>query len=66
MVSQDSGSDGNLEGISAVDANTAWAVGERGIILKTSDGGVTWLQQNSPTMSRFVFEMIVLHSYPLF
>jgi hypothetical protein len=33
-----------LRGVSAVDANTAWAVGY-GAILKTTDGGSTWVAQ---------------------
>ncbi len=34
-----------LFGIAAVDANTAWAVGE-GVIAKTNDGGATWAVQD--------------------
>jgi photosystem II stability/assembly factor-like uncharacterized protein len=33
--------------ITFVDANTGWAVGEAGQILKTSDGGTTWVPQAS-------------------
>jgi len=35
--------------VDAVDAVTAWAVGEGGVILKTSDGGATWTPQVSGT-----------------
>ncbi|MBK6539280.1 MAG: hypothetical protein IPG09_16510 [Ignavibacteria bacterium] len=31
------------------DANTGYAVGDSGKILKTTDGGSNWLQQISPT-----------------
>jgi photosystem II stability/assembly factor-like uncharacterized protein len=31
-----------LRGISAVDANTAWASGQKGTVLRTVDGGVHW------------------------
>lgn len=36
-----------LEGLFALDPMTAWAVGTRGVILSTADGGVTWRQQTS-------------------
>jgi hypothetical protein len=37
-----------LYGISAVNASTAWAVGENGRILKTNTGGLFWSSQASP------------------
>jgi photosystem II stability/assembly factor-like uncharacterized protein len=39
---------GNLSGVTAVDAQTAWAVGENGIILHTIDGGMHWERQQLP------------------
>ena len=39
---QDSGVDVRLRGISAVDANTAWASGQKGTVLRTVDGGELW------------------------
>ena len=39
----------NLYGVSFNDAKTGWVVGENGVILKTVDGGATWLMQQSPT-----------------
>lgn len=39
---QDSGVDVRLRGISAVDANTAWASGQKGTVLRTVDGGALW------------------------
>jgi len=36
-----------LMGTEAVDANTTWAVGTGGTILKTTDGGTTWAAQQS-------------------
>jgi len=38
--------DRHLSGITYVDSNTAWAVGEKGTILFTNDGGTNWTQQN--------------------
>jgi len=36
-----------LYGVSAVDANTAWAVGASGVILYTTDAGANWTSQTS-------------------
>lgn len=44
---QQSGTTELLFGVSAVDAQTAWAVGAQGTILKTVDEGVTWSPQAS-------------------
>lgn len=41
-VPQKSGTDVSLRGICAVDAKIAWASGERGTCLRTTDGGDTW------------------------
>jgi photosystem II stability/assembly factor-like uncharacterized protein len=38
-----------INDLSFVDASTGWAVGEYGEILKTTDGGVTWLAEASGT-----------------
>ena len=38
-----------LYGIDAASASVAWAVGEKGTILKTADGGVSWTAQTSGT-----------------
>ena len=37
----------NLASVFFLDENTGYAVGDYGIIIKTSDGGTTWVQQNS-------------------
>ncbi|MDE0555365.1 MAG: YCF48-related protein, partial [Candidatus Poribacteria bacterium] len=41
----------NLNAILFLNANEGWAAGEAGTILHTTDGGVTWLMQESPTKS---------------
>ncbi|MBN1674114.1 MAG: fibronectin type III domain-containing protein [Kiritimatiellae bacterium] len=43
----DSGVTNGLEEIRFVDATTGWAVGHGGKIIKTTDGGDTWVQQDS-------------------
>lgn len=43
LQTQDSGVDVRLRGISAVDANTAWASGQKGTVLRTINGGAQWL-----------------------
>ena len=32
-----------------LDAHTGWAVGESGVVLKTTDGGATWTVKNAGT-----------------
>jgi len=52
-VHQEPGTEYNLWDVSAVDANTAWAVGgssqgtspSEGVIIKTTDGGTNWITQ---------------------
>lgn len=39
--------DASLADVSFVDANTGWAVGDRGVIWHTQDGGATWHAQSS-------------------
>lgn len=38
-----------LYGLSFVDANTGWGVGNSGVIVKTTDGGTSWAAQTSGT-----------------
>ena len=42
IAAQDSGVDVRLRGISAVDADIAWASGREGTVLRTVDGGRHW------------------------
>ena len=44
-------------------ANTGWAVGENGLILKTTNGGVSWETQNSPTFELLNAVSFVDESY---
>ncbi|GEM_PF-2844568 len=46
---QNSATSVNLNGVAAVNANTAWVVGDLGVIKKTVDGGATWVAQTSDT-----------------
>ena len=48
VVPQVSGVDVRLRGISAVDANVAWASGRAGTVLRTIDGGATWQAMKVP------------------
>jgi len=50
-TAQTSGTTIILIGVSAVDANTAWAVGGIGTIRHTTDAGATWTLQTTPTTS---------------
>ena len=42
ITPQDSGVTVRLRGVSAVDANVAWASGREGTVLRTTDGGAHW------------------------
>jgi photosystem II stability/assembly factor-like uncharacterized protein len=44
----------DLNSVRAANAQTAWAVGADGTILKTSNGGKRWLSQNSGTSSHLL------------
>lgn len=46
---QESGTLGNLYGVSFADVENGWVVGQEGLILHTSDGGLTWGVQESGT-----------------
>ncbi|MDQ2701503.1 MAG: oxidoreductase [Pseudomonadota bacterium] len=48
IAPQVSGVDVRLRGISAVDANVAWASGRKGTVLRTTDGGATWQSVSVP------------------
>jgi hypothetical protein len=50
-ILQSSGVTANLYDLSFVNVTTGWAVGASGNIIKTTDGGSTWLAQNSPSSS---------------
>ncbi|MCC6508002.1 MAG: hypothetical protein IT423_02770, partial [Pirellulaceae bacterium] len=41
--------DASLNGLAVVSADRVWAVGDRGLILASSDGGRTWATQYSGT-----------------
>jgi len=45
---QRSGTEASLRGVSAVDDKTAWASGNKGTILRTTDGGETWASRAVP------------------
>jgi len=52
-VQQTSGTTENLNSVFFVNENVGWAVGENGVIIYTSDGGVNWLPQTSNTTHNF-------------
>ncbi len=41
--------DADLHDVFFLDAQTGWVVGDRGVILHTSDGGQNWMPQPTPT-----------------
>jgi photosystem II stability/assembly factor-like uncharacterized protein len=55
---QKSGTEASLRGISVVDENTAWASGSQGTVLRTVDGGKSWIPAAVPGMARTDFRDI--------
>jgi photosystem II stability/assembly factor-like uncharacterized protein len=55
IVPQDSGVTVRLRGISAVDANVAWASGREGTVLRTVDGGAHWKAMHVPGAEKLDF-----------
>lgn len=47
-----SGTTASLRGLSVVDGRTAWASGQRGTVVHTSDGGATWQLDTVPGAGR--------------
>src|SRR5438045_9423255 len=47
-TAQASGTSVRLRGVSAVSANVAWASGDKGTFLRTTDGGRTWQAATVP------------------
>ena len=46
-IQQNSGITTNLNSVKFTNSNTGWCLGDRGIILKTTNGGINWIQQPS-------------------
>lgn len=55
--------DAELTSVTFVDADTGWAVGDRGVIWHTIDGGRHWQQQNSNTSCRLESVAFVDHEH---
>lgn len=55
VAPQDSGVGVRLRGISAVDANVAWASGREGTVLRTVDGGAHWQAMRVPGAGKLDF-----------
>jgi photosystem II stability/assembly factor-like uncharacterized protein len=47
----DTGSDSSLRGLAALDGTTAWVTGSGGAVLKTEDGGQSWMRLEVPDAS---------------
>jgi photosystem II stability/assembly factor-like uncharacterized protein len=57
-VQQESGTTATLRGISAVSSKIAWASGTQATILRTTDGGKTWVSVGPPGVSDVDFRDI--------
>lgn len=52
--SQNSGTSNNLRAVCFIDINNGWAVGETGVLLNTSNGGMAWSPQQSGISTHIV------------
>ena len=50
-VQQNSGTNQNLYDIEFINDKTGWAVGDAGVVIKTIDGGMNWINIPNPTPS---------------
>lgn len=58
VEAQQSGVEVRLRGVSAVDAQIAWASGQKGTVLRTLDGGVHWQKVSVPAAEALDFRDI--------
>ena len=57
-VLQDSSTTERLRGVSAASDTVAWASGNKGTIVRTSDGGATWIRLTVPDAGALDFRDI--------
>jgi len=48
-IQQNSGTNQNLYDIEFINAKTGWAVGDAGVVIKTTNGGINWLFVPNPS-----------------
>ncbi|MFT4537818.1 MAG: photosystem II stability/assembly factor-like uncharacterized protein [Planctomycetota bacterium] len=46
-----------LQGLDALDTQTAWVTGQLGVVMKTSDGGADWQLQRADAQARTLWEV---------
>jgi photosystem II stability/assembly factor-like uncharacterized protein len=61
-ISQSSGTDAELRGLSVVSLNVAWGSGQRGSIVRTTDGGRHWVADTVPTATKLDLRAIAATS----
>src|SRR5690606_9382342 len=50
-ISQTSGTNQNLYDIEFLNENTGWAVGDAGVVIKTTNGGINWINVPNPSIN---------------
>jgi photosystem II stability/assembly factor-like uncharacterized protein len=48
-IAQNSGTDQNLYDIEFINDKTGWAVGDAGVVIKTTNGGTNWINVPNPS-----------------
>ncbi len=61
-VMQNSGTSSFLRDVEFLNRNTGWAVGDGGVILKTTNGGINWLNITNPAVGKPLFSIHLVDS----
>jgi photosystem II stability/assembly factor-like uncharacterized protein len=61
-IPQSSGTEGELRGLSVLSADVAWASGVRGTVVRTTNGGRTWMADTIPSAGKLDLRAIAATS----
>jgi photosystem II stability/assembly factor-like uncharacterized protein len=61
-IPQYTGTNAVLRDIEFLNENTGWAVGDGGACLKTTNGGINWIQQNQPVGNKPLYGVHIVDS----
>ncbi|MEO8664000.1 MAG: YCF48-related protein [Ignavibacteria bacterium] len=61
-IAQSSGTGSFLVDVEFLNRNTGWAVGDGGVIIKTTNAGINWLSIPNPTMGKPLFSIHIVDS----
>lgn len=65
-VTQNSGTTANLYDIEFLNRNTGWALGDGGTVIKTTNGGVNWINSPNPATGRPLSSIHIVDSNTIY